>query len=160
MRALGKAVGVGASALYRHFKNKDAILETIVEAAERELAHRLQPSPRLKPPKDRAGFMTWKAMLFSNEQPHLFQLLTRRKVSSRPEESGPRAVRMRYELSKAMDERQLKKDDVPKVTAAVWALICGLVAVKERGELPEQEQPRKEAWMDMTQRMLGGLRAA
>jgi AcrR family transcriptional regulator len=34
MRALGAALGVCASALYRHFRNKDAILEAVVDAAE------------------------------------------------------------------------------------------------------------------------------
>ena len=160
MRALGRAVGVRASALYRHFKNKDAILETIVDAAERELTVRLLPSPRLAPPKDRAGFMAGRALTFSNEQPHLFQLLTRRKVSWRPEENGPRATHMRSEITKAMVSKQLRADDACAVTASVWALICGLVAIKERGELPAQEQPLQEAWLGTAQRMLRGLRAA
>jgi AcrR family transcriptional regulator len=152
MRALGRAVGVRASALYRHFKNKDAIVETIVDASERELARQLIVNPRLRPPKDRLGYMAERALCFSKEQPHLFQLLTRRRVSWRPEEDGPRATHMRSEIRKAMDKRQLRKDDVPAVVASVWALICGLVAVKERGE--------PEDWLGTTQRMFQGLRAA
>jgi AcrR family transcriptional regulator len=160
MRALGRALGVRASALYRHFENKDAIIEAVVDAAEAQLAFRLKPSARLKPPKDRAGFMAERALLFSIEQPYLFQLVTRRKASWRGTDGGPRAIHMRSELTKAMSEGRLRKDDVAGVSAAVWAQICGLVALRERGDLPVQELPLREAWLGAAQRMLHGLRAA
>jgi AcrR family transcriptional regulator len=160
MRGLGKALGVCASALYRHFRNKDAIVETVVEAADSQLAFRLRRSPRLQPSDDRAGFLAERAMLFSLEQPHLFQLLIRRRAVRHGDNGGERAILMRTELTKAMNDNQLRQDDVDGVTRAVWAQICGLVALKERGDLPAAEQPLREAWVGAAQRMLQGLRAA
>jgi AcrR family transcriptional regulator len=92
MRALGAALGVCASALYRHFRNKDAIIEAVVDAAESRLAFRLKPSPRLAPPKDRAGFIAERALLFSVEEPYLFQLVTRRKAHWHGDTGGRRAA--------------------------------------------------------------------
>jgi AcrR family transcriptional regulator len=160
MRSLGRTLGICASALYRHFKNKDAIVEAVVDAAESKLALRLQPSPRRKPPKDRAGFIAEGALTFAIDQPHLFQLVARRKAHWHGEQGSRRAITMRVELTKAMDERQLRRDDVEAVSAALWAQLCGLVALRERGDLPFAGPPLREAWRRTAQRMLRGIRAA
>jgi AcrR family transcriptional regulator len=160
MRALGRALGVCASALYRHFRNKDAIIDAVVDAAESQLAFRLRPSPRVKPPSDRAGFMAERALDFSFEQPHLFQLVTRRKANRYGINGGARATLMRAEVNNAMNENQLRKDDLDGVSTALWAQLCGLVALRERGDLPPEEMPLREAWHGAAQRLLQGLRAA
>lgn len=133
-------------------------IESLVDAAEERLAFELRPSARLKPPKDRARFMAERALVFSNEQPHLFQLITRRKASWRAGyDKGERATLMRDQLARAMNEKQLKKGDVGGVTAALWAQICGLVALRERGDLPAGELELREAWHGTAGRMLSGL---
>lgn len=160
MRALGAALGVQASALYRHFKNKDAIIEAVAAVAEFELAFRIRPSARLQPPKDRASFMAERALLFLKEQPHLFRLATRRLGSGFGGHAGSAGELLREQFGKAMNEGQLRKSDIRGVCEAFWAQICGLVSMHERGDLPAQPVLQKEAWMASTHRMLRGLRAA
>jgi len=160
MRALGRTLGVCAAALYRHFKNKDAIVEAVVNAAEERLAKRLKPSPRLRPPRDRAAWMVEGALQFSIDQPHLFQLVTRRKAHWHGAEGSRRAVAMRQQIAEAMQCGQLKPDDPEEVLTALWAQLCGLGALRERGDLPLGGPPLQQAWIGSAKRMLSGIRAA
>jgi AcrR family transcriptional regulator len=160
MRALGRTLGVCAAALYRHFRNKDAIVEAVVNAAEERLAKQLKPSPRLRPPRDRAGAMAERALQFSLDQPHLFQLVARRKAHWHDERGSRRAVVMRQQLAEAMREGQLKHDDPEALLTALWAELCGLVSLRERGDLPHGGPPLRDAWLGTAKRMLTGIRAA
>jgi AcrR family transcriptional regulator len=159
MRALGRTLGVCAAALYRHFKNKDAIVEAVVNAAEERLAKQLRPSPRLRPPRDRAAAMAERALQFSIASPHLFQLVTRRKAHWQDQYGGRRALVMRDQIATAMREGQLKPDDPEPVSSSLWAQICGLVALRERGELPLGGQPLEAAWLGSARRMVAGIAA-
>lgn len=85
MRRVAGAVGVTAAALYRHFRNKDALVDAIAHAAEGRLGERLQRPRRPRRSARGVDGIAERALEFAVAQPHLFQLVARRKPRDLPE---------------------------------------------------------------------------
>jgi AcrR family transcriptional regulator len=119
MRKLAAALGIRASALYKHFGNKEAILDAVAAAADRTLADKLR-APKKQKAKDQMRPLLGRALEFAVEQPRLFRL----------------------------------------ATAAIWAQICGLAAIRERGDLPAESRALKDRWFQTAQPVVDGLRPA
>jgi AcrR family transcriptional regulator len=159
MRRVGAAVGVRASALYRHFRNKEALIDSVVAAAEGRLAQKLERPRRQKPWVDRAAALAERALHFATEQPHLFQLVARRRPHWHRADGGDRAAALRREVESAMADGQLRRDDPDKAAGTLWAHLCGLVALRERGDLPVAGSVLRDAWVGSTRRLLHGMKA-
>jgi AcrR family transcriptional regulator len=158
MRRVAAAIGVTAPALYRHFRNKDALVEAVAGEAELQLGRCLEAPRRPRPRGNAAVAMVERALQFSIDHRHLFQLVSRRrrKVPGQPSPRSRVAI-MRHEVVTAMERGQLAPTDPDRVTAALWAQMCGLVALRERGDMPLEDKPLREAWMALGERLYGGI---
>lgn len=133
MRRIAGALGVRASALYRHFENKAAILEAVASSADSRLAQVLRSSPRKPPRGNLVQALSRRALKFAVEEPHLFRLASRHGPHS--DHNGSRASALRAEIASAIRAGQLHRTAPEFPARLLWTQFCGLVALQERGEL-------------------------
>ena len=159
MRKIAGCLGIRASALYRHFTNKDAILDAVAAEAERRLGATLQYSrPKKRLRVSPAETLSMRALDYSVKHPQLFQLISRRQIHrAGPPAAGSRAAAWRDEVVCAMERGHLRQGDPESAGAALWAQVCGLVALRERGDLPLSEKGLRNAWYRSTKWVLLGL---
>src|SRR3546814_12186691 len=89
LRALARDVGVSATALYRHFPDKEALLDALAEEGLRRLGA-LQAQAWLKAGGGRAGFKATGIayVRFAHDAPALFRLSFSRQLPDRKTEDA------------------------------------------------------------------------
>ncbi|APZ97190.1 TetR family transcriptional regulator [Sphingopyxis sp. QXT-31] len=126
LRALARDVGVSATALYRHFPDKEALLDALADEGLRRLGA-LQAQAWLKAGGGVAGFkatgLTY--VRFAHDESALFRLSFTRQMVERKEESDGGEVA--YNLLRAGVGEALPGVKDPDVAALhAWALVHGL----------------------------------
>lgn len=153
MRKLAAVLGVSATTLYRHFKNKDAILDAVCQRAEGELAARLG---RPQPGAAELDLLVERSLGYAAEQPQLSELIVRRKAPWDKSDSSREGI-FRSCSERAIEASQAAPDKPEQTAQALWAQVCGVVMLRSRGEL-ETPTELKTAGKDATQRLMNGLR--
>jgi AcrR family transcriptional regulator len=156
MRKIAEAVGVTAPALYRHFRNKDAILDAVADAADLALAKKLTAPAKQSAKKRRMKPLIGRALDFAVEQPKLFRLA----ASHRPKWGDAAAAAknvLKSEVEQAAENGELGKGDMKAQARSLWAQICGLVSIRERGDLPDNRGALRGAGFQTPQAVVDGL---
>lgn len=127
LRALARDVGVSATALYRHFPDKEALLDALAGEGLRRLGA-LQAQAWLKAGGGVAGFKATGAtyVRFAHDEPALFRLSFTRQMPDRKdgEDDGGEVA---YNLLRAGVGEALPGVKDPDVAALhAWALVHGL----------------------------------
>lgn len=158
MRRIAKTVGVSAAALYRHFENKDAILNEIAAEADMRLGEALRRPTRLprKARRNRVAAVAERAAQFALRHPHLYELATQRKQKRIESDYNSTSI-IRREVEAGVAAGQLNNMPPEWVARAVWAQLCGLGALRERGDLAHDPEVMHEQWISATDRLLYGL---
>jgi AcrR family transcriptional regulator len=159
MRKVAAAVGVRASALYRHFLNKEALMDAVAVAADRALAEKLRAPPKQKKRKSRTRPLIARALEFAVEQPRLFRLASTHRPRWDEQSCAAPSMVLR-EVEQAIENGELRKGDAKAHATAVWAQICGLAAIRERGDLPSEPRALRQSWFSTARAVVDGLRAA
>lgn len=126
LRALARDVGVSATALYRHFPDKEALLDALADEGLRRLGA-LQAQAWLKAGGGSAGFKATGIayVRFAHDEPALFRLSFTRQMSERKE--GEDGGEVAYNLLRAGVGEALPGVKDPDVAALhAWALVHGL----------------------------------
>lgn len=126
LRALARDVGVSATALYRHFPDKEALLDALADEGLRRLGA-LQAQAWLKAGGGVAGFKATGAayVRFAHDEPALFRLSFTRQMPDRKE--GSDGGEVAYNLLRAGVGEALPGVGDPDVAALhAWALVHGL----------------------------------
>jgi len=126
LRALARDVGVSATALYRHFPDKEALLDALANEGLRRLGA-LQSQAWLKAGGGSAGFKATGIayVRFAYDEPALFRLSFTRQMTERKEEGDGGEVA--YNLLRASVGEALPGVKDPDVAALhAWALVHGL----------------------------------
>jgi AcrR family transcriptional regulator len=135
MRKLGAVLGIRASALYRHFEGKEAILNAVASAADARLATALKSSAKRPPRRHQLERLARRTMKFAAEHPHLFRIAARRGPHTDSE--GSRAAVLRDEVGAAIRAGQLRRTDPSFHAGVIWPQFCGLADMRERGEIAD-----------------------
>lgn len=127
LRALARDVGVSATALYRHFPDKEALLDALADEGLRRLGA-LQAQAWLKAGGGRAGFRATGIayVRFAHDQPALFRLSFTRQMPERAEgaEDGSEVA---YNLLRAgVGEVFPQGEDLERAALHAWSLVHGL----------------------------------
>ena len=128
LRALARDVGVSATALYRHFPDKEALLDALADEGLRRLGA-LQAQAWLKAGGGRAGFLATGIayVRFAHEEPAVFRLSFTRQMPERSREDGTDGGEVAYGLLRAGVAQTLPHLDDPEPAALhAWALVHGL----------------------------------
>src|SRR6059058_873762 len=110
MRRIARSVGVTASALYRHFRNKDALMDAVAGEADIWLGDELRAPRRQRARTNRVAAVAERALKFAVEHPHVFELVARRgpKWHRPPPHSASQVVRR--EVAAGMSAGQIRPD--------------------------------------------------
>lgn len=146
LRGLARDVGVSATALYRHFPDKEALLDALADEGLRRLGA-LQAQAWLKAGGASAGFKATGIayVRFAHEEPALFRLSFTRKIPERYRESGAAASdggEAAYNLLRASVGEALPGVKDPEIAALhAWSLVHGLamLILDRRIEWDEQK---------------------
>lgn len=127
LRALARDVGVSATALYRHFPDKEALLDALADEGLRRLGA-LQAQAWLKAGGGRAGFLATGVayVRFAHDEPAVFRLSFTRQMTERSKQNGD-GGEVAYNLLRAGVEQTMAHLDDPEVAALhAWSLVHGL----------------------------------
>lgn len=128
LRALARDVGVSATALYRHFPDKEALLDALAEEGLRTLGAR-QAQAWLKAGGGSAGFLATGIayVRFAHDQPALFRLSFTRRMPARAAEDGADGGDVAYNLLRAGVADVLPGRESHDAAALhAWSLVHGL----------------------------------
>jgi len=148
LREIARTIGVGHNAPYRHFKNKQELLEAIAEAGFRKLTAR---NTRLEleyahDPETQLFESGMHVVIMSAEQPNLFQLMF--GVYLQPGQSGSSlkqaaddALQSLVGIIRNGQQKQvfIQKDPV-KLALSAMSMIQGLAMMVSSGKLRPQVQ--------------------
>lgn len=128
LRALARDVGVSATALYRHFPDKEALLDALADEGLRRLGA-LQAQAWLKAGGGRTGFLATGIayVRFAHDEPAVFRLSFTRQMPERSREHSSDGGEVAYGLLRAgvaQTMPHLENTDVAALHA--WSLVHGL----------------------------------
>lgn len=165
LKILSDATGTSRSAIYKHFRSKDALVEKIIEIGFIQFDDKISPILKEsdKPLIDRF-YMSGKLYIeFARENPNLYKLLFGKKYSHIRESiitikdddcSGFGALKL------AVEEGQksgiLKKDDSYKQAIIIWSSLHGLSSLIIDGFM-DVEELYGELYDSMFETLLAGI---
>ena len=165
LKVLSDATGTSRSAIYKHFKNKDALIETIIENGfdkfDAETTQYLHDESKALIDK---FYLTGKLYVeFAKRNPNLYRLLFGKKYAHIREEllsikdedcSGFAA------LQKTIEDGQkqgiLKKDDSYKQAIVIWATMHGISSLIIDGFM-DVEEIYEDMYDTLFETLLSGL---
>jgi AcrR family transcriptional regulator len=165
LKVLSDATGTSRSAIYKHFKNKDALIETIIERGFDKFD--VETTPYLKDNSkalvDRF-YLTGKLYVaFARENPNLYRLLFGKKyahireelLSIKDEECSGFAA-----LQNAVEDGQrqgiLKKDDSYRQAIVIWATMHGFSSLIIDGFM-DVEDIYEDVYTTLFETLLSGM---
>ncbi|HWW58314.1 MAG TPA: TetR/AcrR family transcriptional regulator, partial [Sphingopyxis sp.] len=128
LRGLARDVGVSATALYRHFPDKEALLDALADEGLRRLGA-LQAQAWLKAGGGVAGFKATGIayVRFAHDEPALFRLSFTRQMPERYKKEAGDGGEVAYNLLRAGVGEALPGVENPDTAALhAWALVHGL----------------------------------
>ena len=148
MRKLAKCVGCTAPALYRHYENKDAVMQDLVAEAYRQFTQYLYRALEGGTPEERFRIAGQSYVDFALEQPALYEiiyapvdLLGIHEVTS---DAATQACAVGQfwtdRVREMMDAGLIKRGDPHQVSMTLWAHGHGLVSIYHRGLLPVRSE--------------------
>ena len=160
MRRLAARVEVSATALYRHFADKEELLQHLVDEANLELGRYLFPGWRAR----RSLRSTLLAYLrFARERPQSYDVLffsrVRKDLEIPPSgESSSNFRLLREQVAAAMARGELRAADPAQTTVTLWALMHGLVALERQGRFGDRPNDFERIFRRALEQLLEGLK--
>ena len=148
LKVLSDATGTSRSAIYKHFKSKDTLIEKIIEVGFEQFDKHTTPilQDKTKPLLDRF-YLTGKAYIeFAKQNPNLYRLLFGKKyahireeiISIKDEEcSGFGALEIA--IKEGQNSGILKKEDSYKQAIIIWSSLHGLSSLIIDGFMDVEE---------------------
>ena len=164
MRAVAERVGVTATAIYRHYRDKAELLEEIARAGFEALGGRMRKvRETTSDPVVQLRRMLAECIRFSLEQPEAVGSMfrARRKKARRfPEDfrkdPGPVFGLAMQQVTECMDAGRIRRDDVLETTFFLWTHVQGLMALYRAGRVGSEADFRRIATRSLD-RLVDGL---
>jgi len=165
MRKIAEMVGVSAPAIYRHYQNKDELLNEIVVEGLKVLESYLQPALDAPNAYERLLRLTERYLEFALEQPKFFDfafLTPSREIQHFADEVARpmwTIFRMAIEqISTCMEDGLLAKGDALETAIVIWAEVHGLVTLYRTGRFGPQPEFFRHIYGNSVRRVLEGLK--
>lgn len=140
LRALARELGVSATALYRHFPNKGALLDALaLEALDRLGAHQAKAAQSVGGGREGFGEMGVTYVRWAVEHPALLRLIYDRvgKVdfaAGNPTKMGEAFYQLRAGITATMPEG-ISPEQLATATLHAWSLVHGLAMLILDGQV-------------------------
>ena len=166
MRRIARAVGITPMAIYHHFRNRDALLNSITDREFTKLLGHIQAHPLRGGTQTRLIAVMEGYVDYAFAAPRVFDY-----VFSRPRPEArqfPRDFRARRSptlnpvadmVAAAMQRGDLKKDDVWEIAFALWAHVHGYVMLYRGGRIGLSEKEFRQLLHRSLRRFLHGLKS-
>jgi AcrR family transcriptional regulator len=166
MRAVAERVGVTATAIYRHYRDKAALLERMAQTGFETLGERCRKvRETTKDPVLQLRRVLAECIRFSLEQPETAGSMfrARRKKARRfpadfRKDPGPVFGLAMQLVSAGMEAGRLRRDDVLETTFHLWAHVQGLMSLHRAGRVGSEADFRRVAVRSLD-RLVDGLEA-
>ncbi|HKC29787.1 MAG TPA: TetR/AcrR family transcriptional regulator [Jatrophihabitans sp.] len=138
LRAVARRAGVAASAPYRHYADRDALLSAVAAVGYQDLAHALakvHPSPST--PDDLAAVAV-AYVQFALQRPALFRVMFG-EPCDRDSAERVSATQAISSYVAAIVERAFPGSDPEALSTAIWALVHGLAFLHLDGKLDSSD---------------------
>lgn len=163
MRKIADDVGVSATAIYRHFDSKDALVNAIVVDGLTILAEHLRPALETGTAYDKLRNLIDGFLEFALEKPQFFDsaFLIPNQIGGLSDE----IVRHNWttfqlaleHIVTCMEQGLLRPDDPMDTAITIWAEVHGLVTLYRTGRLGRDEEAFRMIYRRSVERVLKGL---
>jgi AcrR family transcriptional regulator len=166
MRHVGETLGVSATAIYRHYRNKEDLLHNVIGEAVNVFGSYLFTSLSSRTPEERFQRCGEAYLDFALRKIKYYEV-----IFMAPAQLGgegfPEALRERSmatfqflvdRVQECMESGFLKKDDATAVSLTIWAHTHGLVSIYLAKKWEIDEAGFRALYCDSTARVLAGLR--
>jgi AcrR family transcriptional regulator len=164
MRRIAQRLGVTAPALYHHFLNRDAILESISDEGFNRLVSRIERLPRPQRRVQECLDVLVAYREFALDEPHLFAImfLTQRpRARQFPDDFAARRSAafslLADRVTAAINAGELGDDDANDVALTLWAHAHGLVLLQRAGRFGGSLAAYRQAFDRSLNRLIHGL---
>jgi len=166
MRRVASAVGITPMAIYHHFPNREALLNFITDREFSKLLEYVLAHPLRGDTESRLADLLQGYVDYALTRPRIFDY-----VFSRPRpgaRSFPRDFQARRSptlnpvadvVAAAMEQGDLRKDDVWEIAFALWAHVHGYVMLYRAGRISLSEKAFRELIHRSLRRFIHGLKA-
>ena len=169
MRRVARGAGVTATAIYRHFENKEALLLAVASSGFERFARYLYRGLEGASPRERLLLTGRGYMCFALEQPGYYRVMfmssaedigfadMSEKTTSR---LAPTFLFLVDRVRECMDAGAFSPEDPVSVAATVWSTVHGLVSLHLTGKLLpaiETDEQFADFYQASLLRLLDGL---
>lgn len=161
MRAVAARIGVTPMSLYRHFSDREALVDAIAERGIGRLAEYFLSSTGR--PRSLQGMIAG-FLEFALHEPQLYEVAFHRrraKLRAFPDDFAARRSRafelLRGAVEQEMSSGSLNDDDPLEVALSIWAHGLGLVALYSVGRFGSDEAAFRRIYARSFRRLLDGL---
>lgn len=167
MRTLAERLDLSATAIYRHYKNKDEIIHRMIGEAVKSFAGYLFRALSGATPQERFRLGAEAYLDFALEQRKYYEVIFM-SPHNLCEDPLPQSLRdesmatfqfLVDRVQECMDCGYLRRDDPHAVAMTIWANSHGLVSIYLAGKWPIVEADFRKLFLDSRLRLLRGLRA-
>lgn len=166
MRRIAQKVGVTPTAIYRHFTNKEALVDAVTDRGFELLAEYLARPGRARTASGRLRTLMRGYIAFAMKHPHYFDfmfLLPRESARRFPGDF----VQRRSEtfnmvidhVSAGMESGEYAVDDAAETALTIWAHAHGMVSLYRSGRFGGQEANFRRLFDRSMARLLRGISA-
>jgi AcrR family transcriptional regulator len=166
MRRLAQAVGITPMAIYHHFPNREALLNTVTDREFAKLLSHIQAHPLDGTLENRIVAVMEGYIDYAFKQPRVFDyVFSRVRADARKFPQDFRARRsptlnpIADMLAAEMEKGLLKKDDVWEVAFALWAHVHGYIMLYRAGRIDLSEKEFRKLVHRSLRRYLYGLKS-
>jgi len=131
VRKLVERCGYSAPTIYHHFKDKDGLLDALLEQRLTLLASDLESVPLVEDPVENLRALTRAFAMFGLRNPAHYQLLMQvREDDTRVIESAEEARRLMQTPAEQLDLRNwIELGDLESFRQAIWTMVHGIVSM-------------------------------
>jgi AcrR family transcriptional regulator len=164
MRAVAAGAGVTAMAIYKHFPDRESLLQAVVDAEYRTVGRYFR---RANARRDIPGLRGMLGYLnYACDHPELFRYMfagRRKGAATFPggltAGKSPTFTILLDVVNGLMARGILKSDDVPEVSLAIWAHAHGLVSLFLSGRIDLPRRAFRGLYLRSLERLCSGLAA-
>ncbi|HEY8211569.1 MAG TPA: TetR/AcrR family transcriptional regulator [Myxococcaceae bacterium] len=166
MRSVAKRVGVTATALYRHFDNKEDLLGELMVQAFETFGSYLYRALGGKTPMERFRRSAEAYLDFALEQREIYRTLFMSPVprgkdgvpfTGKRFDSASTFQFLVDRIRECIDSGDLRKDEPEAVAVSVWAHVHGLVSLQICGSFDQADEAFRQAYRSSVERAMAGL---
>jgi AcrR family transcriptional regulator len=164
MRAVARRVGLTATALYRHYRGKDALVDAVAERGFELFGRSLRRPPLPAEPRLRVFGILDRYRAFALRQPDLFRLMfstPRRGLRRFPADFAAHRSAVFDELRASVQAGQaaelFRRTKALETTLDLWAFGHGLLTLYQAGRFGRDPGAFTRLYRKSVRRFVGGL---